>query len=208
MNRAMIQTAMALFLLLASAPQSGAQSQSTSDLNRPILFEGNGNYYMLLNRSNPPFGELKPMSPQVTWAEARRLAERYTYEGVSGRLAKIDDAALESFTRTRFNEGELIWIGIAYDCTLQKMIYADGTMLSAASYTHWHPVNWGPRNSLNQPSCTGNGHMGTTMIHRLEGAPYWRLFSSGRRLRYLLVEFPTGEQAQETPPASNETEGR
>lgn len=172
-------------------------------------FDGNGNYYMLVDRRFLPNGKRRMLDPSNLWHGARRLAQGFTYEGVRGRLVKLTSPQLESFIRITFRPGTDYWIGVRYNCKTNRMEYADGTPMPPGAYSHWHPVDWGPRTSVGTPLCTHlDSYLGAQIVVTDEREGYWALRGEPKGFFQFVVEFPVGEMnaAKETADASGADE--
>jgi hypothetical protein len=123
------------FILLTGLPQAASGNQ----VNDPIKWADNGNYYHLVLSATP-----------LAWNDAKNQAEAAKFEGRSGHLATVTSQGENDFIKT-LADGNLVWLG----GKLQSVRNPNATY-SASWYWASGPENGTPFSPCAQstlPSC-------------------------------------------------------
>lgn len=180
-----------LGILAALTSFSGAVAAAPL-LYEPIIFEGNGNAYVLIDTKRQPDGSYKN-KPDLRWLAAESVARNATYKGVAGRLAIIDSAALDMFIRTNLRPNRLAWFGVQYICDQQRWVYSNDETIPVNAYTNWHPTSWGAPVLGNTLDCGMYPYLAGYLKSDESGGLYWGLNTSSKAYGQYIVEFPLGE---------------
>jgi len=116
---------------LGNAPGGTAFAPGTFDIINipPDLNPSNGHYYYLIS------------SGPIAFDTAKAVAESYTYLGVQGHLATINDAQENDFLATTY--GERAWLGAIQDVTSPSYSEPGGGWIwitgEAFTFSNWAP---------------------------------------------------------------------
>ena len=102
--------------------------------NSPVQYQETGVWYELA--AAPP-GQGNGYLGQVPWSKARAIAAQRSWNGIQGRLAIIDNPALNYFLRDTFQPRGPTWIGLRYHCSAGRLVWVNGRSHTRANYNNW-----------------------------------------------------------------------
>ncbi len=174
------------------AQEDGVRERSVKEarnLTAPILYPGNGSYFLLVEDFSTGHHE------GVDWQEARTQAVKRQYKGRRGRLAVIDSADLHQWVLTTFNLGQYYhegrtWIGLRYWCRYRQLTLASGEAYPDTAFTAWDR----PWERPGGTTCTNNDKLPFMGVYIEGSVGRWRAAGYRKRYPYYLVEFPAPEK--------------
>lgn len=182
-------------LIMAAGPTMARELRYTK-----IYYPPTKTYYELINM-NFSSGGLYMGYKSTTWESVRQAAQRMSFGGVQGDLARVTSPELDSWLRYTFRPERPTWFGLIYDCKTRTLQYPGGQEVPKDGYINFHPTNWGPRDAQNRPDCgryavtfygaymdlRSNANLGTS----------WALNTSLKYYGGYFVEYATGRPIPE-----------
>ena len=157
---------------------AGTSSVAASRSYEPVYYPGTNSYFDLIRF---------PGQVNLTWLQAKVLAEQQSYKGARGRLAVIPGEDVNGFLRQTFTPTQEAWIGLRYWCPYLKLQWVTGDFLTQADYTNWHPY-W-----VSDPgsdcAVTETTFMPVYYTPH-DGGFLWQASSVSRRLSAFFIEYP------------------
>jgi hypothetical protein len=134
--------------------------------------------------------------PDISWGEAKTLAESRAYKGARGRLAVVKTEETNKFIVKNLRPSGGTWIGLRYICSTRTLQWVTGEIWPLSSYTNWHSI-WnsplgGPGNGSARANCPSWPYLG---VHYwgADGGFKWNANGAPKRFYYMIIEFPTGK---------------
>ncbi len=190
-TRAAIKRAIVATLTYLMACGAASAANQYLDKYGPVVYNPHTKSYFQLYRDNHP----------GRWSDALKRAKTKFYNGVSGRLAHVEDMETHEFLIESLglrHEAEPIWIGLRYWCRFRMLQWTSDRAFSPSDperFRLWH-TNWS-FNGPNASACdldASQGPRGFAPVYytTINGITRWQAIGAAKYYTRYVVEYQTG----------------
>lgn len=170
-------------------PAKGSKPFADSLYDTPVYNAETKSYFELVRLDK--WGKF--VDHHLKWNDAKVAAEKKTYKGARGHLAKVSSLSVNSFLLYTFQPQTRVWIGLVFNCTTGMWSWADGQPIDRNSYTNWHPVKWNWDEGQGKTDmCGGPWPYVSVAYFPVSDGFRWGVKRHGKGYGAMFVEYPTG----------------